>query len=150
MDKSWMPHNVKSLLGGRVLNPLPAKAGCYKIEIVGDKFRPRKHGPSRIIYIGRAKGGGRSSLRKRVGLFLGAALGFDLDHSGGKRFYEMRREHGLSVMGLRVSVKTSRDPQCLEVRLFEEFAKKHEGIRPYLCRRTPSKRCDEHERHSKS
>ena len=62
---------------------IPKELGCYRFVVRPGKHNPVLHGPSRVIYIGGMKAGDESSLRKRLGEFICAAMGFPIKHSGG-------------------------------------------------------------------
>lgn len=77
------PIPVEKLLaqGGKCREFLPEKTGIYRFQVVlGNKILPGE-----VVCIGKVGGGlgdGRH-LRRRIGEFIGAALGFGIPHSGG-------------------------------------------------------------------
>lgn len=146
MSQQWSSVNAIDLLSGRKVSRIPERVGCYKVAIKPTRFNPRRHGSADVIYIGGMQPGTRSSIRKRVGLFLAAALGFGTDHSGGREFSKRRKELSLTVSDLRIAYCEFPDPLCAEAKLFREFAAIHKQDKPLLCRRRRVQGCPKHKR----
>jgi hypothetical protein len=123
---------------------IPKELGCYRFLVRHGKYDPKLHGPSPVIYIGGMKPRDESSLRKRLGEFICAAMGFPIKHSGGHRFFDRRTEHLLTVHDLLVQYIQSSDPICAEVDAFDEFENEFR-CNPLLNEQRPTTRCPQHQ-----
>ena len=129
--------------GGKCGELLPPKTGVYRLKVLsGNKRYPS----GTVVYIGKVGGGARKDrhLRRRIGEFIIAGMGFENPHSGGIRFWEEGDEHGLWVQDLGVEFFRSNDPLCDEIRAFDEFTKATGERTPFLNRVRPRTRCGEH------
>lgn len=126
---------------------IPEKTGCYRIIVKENKYEPDLHGQSRVIYIGGMNPGKNSSLSKRIGEFIGAAMGFAIFHAGGRRFWQRHEELKLNIHDLLIQYRISDDPLCAEVNAFEEFEKEFQKEKPLLCKARRRKRYVKHRKH---
>jgi hypothetical protein len=138
------PIPVEKLLeqGGKCGEFLPEKTGIYRFQVVPEN----KVLPGEVVYIGKV-GGGRGDgrhIRRRIGEFIGAALGFGIPHSGGITFWEDGNKHKLWVQDLEVCFYPTEDPACAEVVAFQEFREKTGRELPRMNKRLPSKKCSAH------
>jgi hypothetical protein len=108
-------------LGDTLLPPFPQELGSYLVAVPEWTWEPSLHGPSRFLYIGGMKPRKNSSVAKRLWEFIGAACGGDNNHSGGRRFYRERYELAIGPCCFEFWWYVSDDPQCCEVRLFEQY-----------------------------
>jgi hypothetical protein len=135
---------ITDLISSSSGDSLPPRPGCYQVRIRKGRVPPTiQVAQDRIIYIGGMTTGERSSIRKRVGLFISAAMGFGADQSGGRTVHKFNRKSGLTVIDLEVAWEVIADPRCREVVLYDAYLLRHQGSRPLLCKRRPS-RCKEH------
>lgn len=93
--------NCAELLDRGYLENLLWGAGIYKIRISDKAYRRPIHGPSPIIHIGKAAHK-RSGLSWRIGEFIAGAMGLQVAHSTGTRFYDVRDVLELSIRDLEI------------------------------------------------
>ncbi len=128
--------------GGKCGESLPEKTGIYRFRV------PTTHlvHAGEVIYIGKVGGGrgGDRHLRRRIGEFIGAALGFEIPHSGGISFWDKGNSHKLWAQDLEVQVFATSDPACAELAAFREFKESTGEPLPRLNKVLPRRRCEKH------
>jgi len=109
-------HFVKTLDNGEQKLPFGDKVpGTYKV-LIRRNYKPKLHGPSRIIDIGSS-----NNLSKRIGTFMAAAMGFNVDHSAGKTFYRLKKSLRLTIRDLELTFIGSHNHRGKEFSSFENF-----------------------------
>lgn len=93
--------NCTELLDRGYLENLLWGAGIYKVRVSDRAYKRSLHGPSAIIYIGKAAHK-RSGLSWRIGEFIAGAMGLQVAHSTGTRFYDVRDVLELSIRDLEI------------------------------------------------
>ena len=76
-------------------------AGIYMVRISDRAYRRSLHGPIPIIHIGKAAYK-RTGLSWRIGEFIAGAMGLQVPHSTGTRFYDVRDVLELSIRDLEI------------------------------------------------
>ena len=122
---------------------LPEAIGNYLVSIPEKAYHARAHGPCRFLYIGGMTDAENSSLRRRIGQFIAAALDLANYHSGGHRFSCERQDHHINPWNLEFWWYEHNDPLCGEVCLFEEFAQDFGRQLPLLNKNRRRKGCRE-------
>lgn len=109
----------------------PELPGAYLIVSTTD---------GKVIGIGSTGAGKKrtGTLAERLGTFVAGALGFPVKHSSGRRFWDTRATHGLSVRDLAAVCLPTDDPIGLKQRLFDAYQAKT-GHFPVLCKRRPGR-----------
>lgn len=93
--------NCAELLDRGYLENLLWGAGIYKIRISDKAYQRSIHGPSPIIHIGKAAYK-RTGLSWRIGEFIAGAMGLQVAHSTGTRFYDVHDVLRISIRDLEI------------------------------------------------
>ena len=117
------PYGIEA---GGILLPAPRASGIYRISVKEGKCREKLHGPTLILWYGKAE-----NLTSRLAYFFSAAVGIKNAHSGGIRFYVQRAEHGLSTEDLEYHYSIVNDPRREEGCLLHAYVNAYYQ-RPYL------------------
>ena len=136
------PIDLATLLSSGNATIIPDEKGCYRLLVKKGTFNKKFHGPSQVIYIGSASGK-NSSLRKRIGLFICASLGFGVKHSGGNTFFQMRVESKLNLRNVFLQYFSTVNPICAENKAFNLFESEYQRL-PLLCKKRPRNCCLRH------
>lgn len=129
--------------GGKCGELIPDVIGIYRVRAMRDKKNVSR---GSVIYIGKVGGGTREDrhLRRRVGEFIIAGMGFGLPHSGGIRFWDEGGRHKFWIQDLCIEYFPTDDPICAEIRAFEEFEQETGISKPLLNKKIPRQSCRLH------
>lgn len=82
---------------------------------------------SSIVYIGKAGGKGKATLKSRIGQYMRFGKGCSVGHWGGRLIWQLKDADDLVVCWK----KTEEDPRGVEKKMIKDFKEQYNGRRPY-------------------